>query len=316
MPRSTFRASLLLAAALLGALAFPSASGAAAPARGWGVTMPGVPWDTSGLASLSQALGRSPNVVMWYDAWSNGTPFPAAAATTVAGTGATVEVTWEPWDPAGGVQQPAYADARIAAGSFDAYLRAYAQSVRSYGKPVVLRLGHEMNGNWYPWSIGVNGNTAADYVAAFRHVHDVFAAQGATNVTWAWVPNVPYTGSADLPSAYPGDAYVDQVGLDGYNWGTTQSWGSTWQIFGEIFGAGVGQLQAITSRPIWLGEVASTEVGGNKAAWITDMFATLAAHPEVAGFTWFDFDKETDWRIDSSATSLQAFRNGLVAAGA
>jgi Glycosyl hydrolase family 26 len=274
--------------------------------RDWGVTLPGVPWGTAELSALAATVGDQPGVVMWYDAWSNQTVFPVEAANRISATGATVTVTWEPWNPAYGVNQKTYSDARIAAGAFDTYVRSYAASVRSYGKPVVIRFAHEMNGNWYPWSPGVNGNTAADYVAAFRHVHDVFAAQGVTNVTWAWVPNIPYTGSVDLPQVYPGDAYVDQVGLDGYNWGTTRT------PFWDVFGPGVAQVQALTTRPVWLGEVASAEIGGDKAAWISDMFAALSAHPEVRGFTWFDYNKETDWRIESSPAASTAFTTGLV----
>lgn len=278
--------------------------------RDWGVAMPGLPTDLGALDALSTAVGDRPGMAMWYDAWSNGTTFPISSAQALAATGTKVTVTWEPWDPAAGVDQPAYSDARIAGGTFDAYLRSYAQSVKSYGQPITIRFAHEMNGTWYPWSPGVNGNTTAGYVAAFRHVHDVFAHQKVTNVTWAWVPNIPYAGATSLRSVYPGDGYVDQVGLNGYNFGTTQSW-STWTSFWDLFGPGVTQLRALTARPIWLGEVGTTEVGGDKAAWITDMFTSLAAHPEVTGFTWFDYDKETDWRIDSSDASVDAFRTGL-----
>jgi beta-mannanase len=174
----------------------------------------------------------------------------------------------------------------------------------------VLRFAHEMNGNWYPWSAQTNGNTAGDYVAAWRQVRSVFSRQGVTNVTWSWSPNVPYTGSTPLSSLYPGDAYVDEVALDGYNWGSTQSW-STWTSFWDLFSAGVTQLRSLTAKPVFIAEVATAESGGSKAAWISDMFATLAAHPEIRGFTWFDHAKETDWRIDSTTESLDAFRTGL-----
>lgn len=302
----------LLTSAVPADASSPRLSGAkTAPAvRDWGVAMPGLPTDLNSLDSLSTAVGDRPGVVMWYDAWSNGTTFPVTAAQSLAAAGEKVTVTWEPWDPAAGVTQASYSNARIAGGAFDSYIRAYAQSVKSYGKPVTIRFAHEMNGTWYPWSPGVNNNTAADYVAAFRHVHDVFVAQRVTNVTWAWVPNIPYAGSTPLSSVYPGDAYVDQVGLDGYNFGTTQTW-SAWTSFWDLFGPGVAQLRTLTKRPIWLGEVGSTEIGGDKGAWIRDMFASLAAHPEITGFTWFNYNKETDWRIDSSAVSLSAFRAGL-----
>lgn len=277
---------------------------------GFGVAMPGVPQDISALGALSSSLGRAPRQVMWYVAWSARSGFPADQAAAVAATGATPVITWEPWDPAGGVNQPAYALDRIAAGDFASYVTSWARQIRSYGKPVVLRFAHEMNGTWYPWADGVNSNTAADYTAAWRHVRSVFSRERVTNVTWSWSPNIPYPGSTPLASLYPGDAYVDQVALDGYNWGTSQPW-STWTSFWDIFSGGVSELRALTAKPLVIGEVGSTELGGDKAAWVREMFATLAQHPEIRGFTWFHYDKETDWRIDCSPASLEAFRAGL-----
>lgn len=274
------------------------------------VAAPGVPDDLSGMTTLSAALGTRPDTLVSYAAWASVPDFPAAGAARVAAWGATPEITWEPWDPAAGATQSRYTLQRIARGSFDTYIRRWAQEIASYGKPVVLRFAHEMNGSWYPWAAGANGNTAADYVAAWRHVWTLFAQAGAGNATWVWSPNVPYTGSVPLASLYPGDAYVDVVALDGYNWAGIQP-GSTWQSFGDVFAAGVSQLQALTSRSLVIGEVGCPETGGDKAAWVSDMFATLAAHPEIRGLTWFDFAKEADWRIDSSPGSLAAFASGL-----
>ena len=308
-------------AALLLALLVAGVSSAAAAVRApgsvtttpapqsFGVTMPGLPYDTSGLESLSSALGRRPGLVMWYAAWSDNQAFPATAAAQVAATGATPVVTWEPWNPANGTDQPAYTLDRIAAGDFTTYETSWARQIKAYGKPVVLRFGHEMNGSWYPWSANVNGNTASDYVAAWKQVRGVFTKQKVTNVTWSWSPNVPYPGSTPMASLYPGDAYVDQVALDGYNWGTLQ--GGSWTSFADVFAAGITEITAVTSRPLYVGEVGAPEDGGDKPAWVTDMFATLRQHPEVRGFTWFDFDKEADWRVDSSAATLDAFRTGL-----
>lgn len=280
------------------------------PPRTFGVAIPGAPTDLSGLSQLTSELGAAPQQVTWYAAWSAGTDFPSAAAANIAATGATPEVTWEPWDPSAGVDQPAYSLDRITAGAYDSYLTRWATQIRSYGQPVVIRLAHEMNGNWYPWSEQVNGNGAGDYAAMWRHVVSLFRTDKATNVIWTWSPNVPYTGATALKSVYPGDSYVDRVALDGYNWSTLQTW-SSWQSFADIFATGVSALHSLTTKPIYIGEVGCPEVGGDKAAWVTDMFAWLSQHPEVRGVTWFDYNKETDWRIDSSAASLAAFRAGL-----
>ena len=307
--------TLLLASLGTGSAQAKAAGSSATVANhGFGVTMPGVPWDLGGLAALSGSLDRSPRQVMWYSAWSDRAAFPATAAGQVAATGAVPVVTWEPWDPQGGPDQPAYALDRIAAGDFKSYETTWAKQLKAYGGPVVLRFAHEMNGSWYPWSAQANGNTASDYVAAWRHLRSVFSAQKVTNVSWSWSPNVPYVGSTPLSSVYPGDAYVDQVALDGYNWGATQPW-STWTSFWDLFSPGVAELRSLTDKPLMVGEVGSAERGGDKAAWVRDMFAALAQHPEVRGFTWFDFAKETDWRIDSTPGSLDAFRAGLATYG-
>ena len=288
----------------------PSTGAAPTEQRVVGVAVAGAPTELSEALSLSSRTGAAIDQLTFYAAWSHGGDFPAADASRIAATGAVPELTWEPWDPAAGVDQPAYALDRIASGAHDAYLKRWATQVRAWGGPLVIRFAHEMNGDWYPWAEGVNTNGPGDHAAAWRHVVGIFRKAKVTNVTWSWSANVPYPGSTPLASLYPGDAYVDRVGLDGYNWGTTQSW-SSWQSFGDVFGPGVAELQSITTRPVHVNETAAPEgAGGDKAAWIADMWAWLDAHPEVRGVTWFSLLKEADWRIDSSEASLAAWGEG------
>jgi hypothetical protein len=168
-----------------------------------------------------------------------------------------------------------------------------------------------MNGNWYPWAEGVNGNQSGDYVQAWRHVHDVLAAAGASNVAWVWSPNVPYFGSTDLAGLFPGAGYVDVVALDGYNWGTSASW-SSWISPQDLFAPGIAQLRTLAPGvPILIAETASAEAGGSKAQWDTDLISYLVAQPDVVGFVWFHLQKETDWRINSSDSSAAAFKAAL-----
>ena len=276
----------------------------------FGISLEHAPWDMTELEALSSSLGRRPTQVMWYDAWANGTGFPAQQATTVAAFGATPVITWEPWQPGAGVDQPAYSLDAITAGMHDAYVTTWAKQVKAYAKPVVLRFAHEMNGSWYPWAAGVNGNSAADYVAAWKHVTGLFARQRVTNVTWSWSPNVPYPGSTALRSLYPGDGAVGIVALDGYNWAGLLP-GTTWTSFRDVFAQGQQELAALTSKPVHVGEVGAPETGGDKGQWVRDMFAYLATKPGIAGFTWFSHLKEADWRINSSEASFDAFRTGL-----
>lgn len=263
------------------------------------------------LDEVSALAGESPSIVLTYKDFGQAPPL--AEMDAVLARGATPMVTWEPWAGGGGVEQPAYSLDRIAAGDFDARLLEWGQAIAAWGKPVMLRFAHEMNGNWYPWSEGVNGNQPGSYVPAWRHVHAVVASTGASNVQWVWSPNVPYWGSTDLAGLYPGAAYADVVALDGYNWGTSATW-SSWVSPQDLFGPGIAQLRALApGKPVLVAETAASEAGGSKAMWNTDLVSYLAAQPDVMGFVWFHLRKEADWRINSSESSASAFKAALLA---
>jgi hypothetical protein len=281
-----------------------------APLR-FGLATPSAPTDVTELDQVGSAAGENPSILLWYEDFGQAPPI--AKLDAAAARGATPLVTWEPWAWGGGVTQPAYSSDRIAAGAYDAYLTSWGQGLAAWGKPVLLRYGHEMNGPWYPWSDGVNGNGTGDYVTAWRHVHDVVARAGASNVQWVWSPNIPDASMPAISTLYPGASYVDVVALDGYNWGTTQPW-SWWTEPSALFGPGLDQLRTIApGKPILIAETASAEAGGSKAAWIKDLLSYLSLQEDVKGFVWFNFNKEVDWRVDSSASAATAFREALAA---
>jgi hypothetical protein len=277
----------------------------------FGAATPGGPLAGAELDEVARISGESPSAVLFYKDFLQAPPI--AELNAVRSRGAVPLITWEPWAWGGGLAQPAYALDRIAAGDFDAYITQWGQALASWGQPVQLRFAHEMNGNWYPWAEGVNGNQPGDYVQAWRHVHDVVAATGASNVDWVWSPNVPYFGSTDLAGLFPGAGYVNVVALDGYNWGTSASW-SSWMSPQDLFAPGIAQLRTLApGLPILIAEVASAEAGGSKAQWNTDLVSYLAAQADVEGFVWFHMQKETDWRINSSDASAAAFNAALAA---
>lgn len=223
----------------------------------FGVATAGGPLD-----EVAQLAGESPSSILFYKDFLQSPPI--AEMNSVRARGAVPLITWEPWAWGGGTEQPAYSLDRIAAGDFDAHITQWGQALTAWGYPVQLRFAHEMNGNWYPWAEGVNGNQTGDYVNAWRHVHDVVAATGAGNVSWVWSPNVPYYGSTDLAGLL-------------YNWGTSASW-SGWISPQDLFAPGIAQLRALAPGvPILISETASSEAGGDKAAWNTALVSYLAA---------------------------------------
>ncbi|OUM43198.1 beta-mannanase [Arthrobacter agilis] len=275
----------------------------------FGVGTAGGPAANGELDEVAALAGEAPSMVLSYKDFNQ--PAPIAELNAVRARGADTLLTWEPWTWGGGTQQPAYALDRITAGDFDAYLRQWGQALGQWGQPVYLRFAHEMNGDWYPWAEGVNGNGAGDYAAAYQHVHDVVESTGATNISWVWNPNVPYWGSTPLPQLYPGAEYVDFVALDGYNWGTSQSW-SSWQEPSNLFGDGLAQLRQLApGKPIVIAETSSSELGGSKAQWISNLVGYLSAQPDVVALVWFHINKEADWRINSTTSSADAFRSAL-----
>ncbi|GAA2136002.1 hypothetical protein GCM10009825_20710 [Arthrobacter humicola] len=287
----------------------PPAS-SSAPLR-FGVGTPGGPLASAELDQAASLAGEAPSVILSYKDFNQAPPI--AELDAVRSRGAVTLLTWEPWAWGGGTEQPAYALDRITAGNFDPYLRQWGVALASWWHPVMLRFGHEMNGNWYPWSEGINGNGPGDYVAAWRHVHDVVSATGASNITWVWNPNVPYWGSTALDGLYPGPAYVDAVALDGYNWFTSAAW-SSWISPSELFGPGLSELRRLApGKQVLVAETSSAEQGGSKADWNTALISYLASQSDVTAVVWFDFNKETDWRIDSSTASATALASALAA---
>ncbi|HEX2953672.1 MAG TPA: glycosyl hydrolase [Bacillota bacterium] len=274
---------------------------------------------TQTMASFEKMVGKKMALQMWFTNFTNDatTNIPVTLIKANKKLGKISMVTWEPWTDLNSILQ----------GKLDAYLQRNARLIAELKIPVMIRFAHEMNGNWYSWDGHHNGGletkgfgdpNLADgperYVAAFRHVVDLFRKEGATNVLWVWAVNessVPNEAWNDMLSYYPGDQYVDWIGIDGYNWGTTRSF-SKWTDFQSIFRPSYDKLtQAIPNKPVIIAEFASTETGGNKAAWITDAFTQMKKFPRLHAFVWFSVYKETAWSVDSSDEALEAFTKAM-----
>jgi len=261
----------------------------------------GVQPNAAEITNFQGLIQRNIDTVMIYMDWA--TEFSSIQSTNfdpVYNNGSSVILTWEAWN---------MSNIDVSNGSKDAYITRTANAMKAYGREIWIALFHEGNGNWYPWAIGDSTvNTNAAYIAAYRRVVDLFRNAGASNVKWIFNINCTNNGTnASYLGHYPGDNYVDYLAIDGYNWGTTQDWGSTWQTFEQIFQAAYNTLSGI-NKPIVIDEIASTEVGGNKAAWITNTFNSIRnSFTRIKAVSWFNHNKETDWRVNSSQAARDAF---------
>jgi len=291
---------------------------------------------------LTARVGVKPTIAGYFQGWDG--DFRADAVTRSWAKGALPLLTWESRPLKAGNDQPEDPDyslpviigdpANGVPGRYDDYLHQYARDVAALGLPLAIRLDHEMNGSWYPWGERrwggdpLNGNRKGDFVTMWRHVHDIFEAEGANRyVIWVWAPNI-VNGLPDyakysswyMNSLYPGDEYVDWVGLSGYYRPPYRS--DQTPTFGYSYDRSLGYLREITDKPILLAEIGASEIGGAKPQWVADLFTALARreNADIIGFAWFSQTVTTisggervtnDWRINSRADSQSAFVTGI-----
>jgi hypothetical protein len=315
-------------ALVMATLALPRPGDAAgAPAVYWGAYVQNGQNDNSLLDAFERNAGKHMSIVHWGQPWDNGGTFQefhTQLFENIRERGSIPMITWGSWSVNHGPVQNDFRLSAITSGKYDAYIAEWARTAAAWGHPFFLRFDHEMNGNWqFPWAEQINGNNPGDYVRAWRHVHDIFTSVGATNATWVWCPNVSGSSTRPLDQLYPGDAYVDWTCLDGYN--RTVDANDAWQSFAQVFGGSsfggynphnsYRELLALApSKPIMIGEVASTERGGSKANWITDMLGTQLPtnFPQIKALVWTEQRFEgLDWTIETSAASRSAFVNGI-----
>ncbi len=263
------------------------------------------PWWMGELDYVTRLIGKAPNNLLFFSNWS--APFPAEQVETAWSRGMTPQVAWEPVIPGADTQPQLRA---IVDGDFDPYIDDWAAAAAAHGQPIVLRFASEMNGFWYPWSEGVNGNQTGDFAQAWRHIHDRFTLAGADNVVWLWSVNRSNHLKTSIDNFWPGESYVDWVGISGYWRGYENAPEPT---FDAVFTHTLNDLRALTNKPILLAEIgAGTNVDADRVKWVETVFDGLASSPDVIGFVYFN-DKKSggDWRIQFSQRMVDAFANGV-----
>lgn len=240
------------------------------------------------------------NVISLYHWWGDQSheQFPRQQLEAIRASGAVPMITWGPslqdfsWAAEfAGTRENQKVFSLITSGKLDYYIRSYAEAVRDYGGPVMLRFAHEMDNPQYPWS-KVGQNTPDEFIQAWRYVVDYFKGMGATNVTWVWNP---WKAEAMAPY-YPGDAYVDWIALTLLNFGQWQEQGHWWS-FDELYTPFAGWLKQ-RHKPVLLAEFGSTALGGSQSDWLQQALQQIPAHEEIKGLVFFDTDQDFNWPAD------------------
>ncbi|OFY85296.1 MAG: hypothetical protein A3F72_19125 [Bacteroidetes bacterium RIFCSPLOWO2_12_FULL_35_15] len=203
----------------------------------------------------------------------------------------------------------------IVEGHFDSFFVVWAKHIKQVNGTILLRILHEFNGDWYPWCIANNDKNPQLLIRAYRHIHDIFKQELVTNVKFIWCPNstsFPQEKWNFIMDAYPGNEYVDLVGLDIYN-GAGKGI-PVWRSFRK---EGIENYfiltQQLPDKPLFICETASRERAGSesqsaqtKAEWIRDMSKALSSDmSKVKLITWFN--EKSTFKINTSMEAEKAF---------
>ncbi len=275
-----------------------------------------------GVIALEDSLRTVFHLIHIYMAWGDKSEeqFPLRQVEAITGLGSIPVITWEPWltdfssEKHPQLRKPEYRDkggmADVARGKYDFYIKAWAEEAAKMNTLIFLRVGHEMNDPYrYPW--GPQNNTPKEYVAAWRHIHQVFQKAGATKILWIWSPHPSY-GWFD--AFYPGKNYVDYVGINVLNYGTAVTW-SQWWTFDEIFGNHYKEL-AKFQKPMMVTELGCLVVGGSRPEWFDKTFGSIPGkYPLVRSMLFFHFSNDmttTQKAVDWTIKSDPATRNAII----
>ncbi len=283
----------------------------------WGIFEPKAPEDFNQLNYLEKSMGYQFPILLNYTNLDNAPMYPDLSTRLLSAykNGRTLELTLQTPETDGGNMVYGVLD-----GEYDGFLRDYAKTVKDFGHPVLFRLGNEMNGDWCPYS---GYNTSKDtliFKEFYRYVHGIFEEVGADNVIWIWNPNgksFPDFAWNDEAMYYPGDEYVDIVGLTAYNTGTYYS-GENWTEFADLYDPIYAKATALYGQPLMITEFASSSVGGDKDQWVRNMFACIGSYPEIKVAVWWsgcDWDENGNiarpYFIDETPQLIQTFKELL-----
>lgn len=205
-------------------------------------------------------------------------------------------------------------------GKYDKLLEEYARGLKALGEPVLFRLNNEMNGDWCYYSAYYSSMDAEVFNAAWRYVYDKFAQHELDNVLWVWNPHdgsFPGFQWNHYLTYYPGDEYVDIIGLTGYNPGTYFP-GEQWKSFRSIYDNYYQEYSTLFHQPLMIPEFGSNSVGGDKIAWVQSMFAFMPGYERIKVAIWWngiDWDAQGNpgriYRLDETQEMTQVFRDGF-----
>lgn len=287
------------------------------------------------ILSFERLAGRPQAIVAFSSYWGTNV-FPSRQLEAVRNYGAVPLIYWSPWgEPYDqNKPQPTYSFDNILAGKFDTYICNWARQAKDAGIPILVAWGLEMNGDWFPWGGALQGGgeskkfgnpTKPDgpekYIATYRYIVNLVRKEKARNIEWVFHAqnySWPVASWNSIKSYYPGDDYVDWLGLSVYG---KQFARWDWLKFDTVMRKPYHEIAKLhPTKPIMLAEwgVGEFPRDGSKAAFFDEAFAAMKRdYPRLkAAVYWHERWQNSNLlysnlRINSSPHSLAAYQRGI-----
>ncbi|WP_099191645.1 glycoside hydrolase family 26 protein [Tepidibacter mesophilus] len=205
-------------------------------------------------------------------------------------------------------------------GKYDDFLNDYAKKIKEFNHPIMFRLNNEMNGDWCTYSSYYYSKDTDIFKNVYKYVYKIFEFNEVDNVLWVWNPHdvsFPDFKWNNCLNYYPGDKYVDIIGLTGYNAGTYYE-GEKWRSFNEIYIPLYNEYIKNFDKPFMITEFGCNSVGGDKVKWMGEMFRNIKYFKNIKVAIWWngiDWDSNMNpariYRLDENEDTINAFREGL-----
>lgn len=283
----------------------------------WGIFQNEAPKKMDFFNQLEDRMEYEFDYLVRYDFFSSPEIAPVSELENAYSQGKTVELTFQTTYDDRSSESGLY---NILKGDYDDYFTEYAQNMKKFNHPVLFRLNNEMNGDWCEYSSYHFSKDTEIFKEVWKHIHNIFEQNGADNVLWVWNPHdisFPDFAWNNYLNYYPGDEYVDIVGLTGYNNGNYYP-GEVWRDFEEIYDPIYDEYSTVFEKPLMITEFSANSVGGDKIAWINDMFDKMKKYDRIKVAIWWngiDWDENKKpariYRLDESEEMLDTFRDRL-----
>ncbi len=294
------------------------------PKISWGLFQPNTAWlDYSAVQQYESELDYKFPILLNYTDFTERTThgdtvmWVSQMLNNAYQRGKTVELTLQTtWQTNGNMVYD------VLQGKYDNFLNRYARAVANFGHPVLFRLGNEMNGDWCPYSAYNTSRDTLVFKEFYKYIFEIFKKNGVKNAIWVWNPNGQsfpnYKWNEEI-MYYPGDEYVDVVGLTAYNTGTYyHKYGERWQTFDELYRPIYDRYSAFLNQPFMITEFSCASMGGDKNAWIQNMFTAMKNYPRIRAAVWWDgADRDAagniarSYYINETPAIMQTFKNNI-----